>query len=361
MRSFYRFVESFTMSDTQDNSFPFRPSLIAAALALPMFAVQAAELTDMTGRKVQVPDAVERVFAAAPPVVPLVYAIDPGKLVTLNFPFQPEDAPYVSPLVKDLPIVGRYTGEGQPPNPELLAKTDPQLSIAWDIPFIDAEQVEQTFQNLGTPGLFVHLEHLADYPAAFELVGKAIGEEERAALLAEDIRARMRRVGEAVAPIPEVERKRVYFAEGNDGLLTECYDSFHAEVIELAGGYNVMRCETKAMCGRDPVSLEQVEKLDPDVILVDRPKAFAHIKSDPAWSGLRAVREGQVYLVPSKPFNWMGRPPSFMRAVAMEWFANVLYPERFDWDAEQEIKAFYSLYLGVEPEVVDVQAILGKG
>ncbi|MFD2112598.1 ABC transporter substrate-binding protein [Thiorhodococcus fuscus] len=336
-----------------------RRTLLASALLLAGLGVQAAELTDMTGRQVQVPDRIDRVFAVAPPVVPLVYAIDPGKLVTLNFPFKPEDAPYVSPAVKDLPIVGRYTGEGLPPNPELLASTHPQLSIAWDMPFIDAKQVEQTFQNLGTPGLFVHLEHLADYPAALELVGKAIGEEARATLLANDIRARMQRVSEAVGSVPEAERKRVYFAEGPEGLFTECNDSFHAEVIELAGGDNVMHCETKAMCGRDKVSLDQVATLDPDVILVDQPKAFQTIKTDAAWSGLRAVREGQVYLVPSKPFNWMGRPPSFMRAVAMEWFANVLYPERFRWDAETEIKDFYSLYLGVKPEVVDVPAILG--
>lgn len=335
-------------------------SLLVSALFMAGLGAQAAELTDMTGRQVQVPDRVDRVFAVAPPVVPLVYAIDPGTLVTLNFPFKPEDAPYVSPLVKDLPIVGRYTGEGLPPNPELLASTHPQLSIAWDMPFIDATQVEQTFQNLGTPGLFVHLEHLADYPAAFELVGKAIGEEARATLLANDIRTRMQRVKDAVGAIPEAERKRVYFAEGDDGLLTECKDSFHAEVIGLAGGDNLMHCETKAMCGREKVSLDQVATLDPDVILVDRPKAFQIIKTEAAWSGVRAVREGQVYLVPSKPFNWMGRPPSFMRAVAMEWFASVLYPEHFHWDADTEIRAFYALYLGVKPESVDVADILGQ-
>ena len=343
------------------SSLPSRRTLLAAALLLAGPVVQAAELTDMTGRTVRVPDQIDHVFAVAPPVVPLVYAIDPGKLVSLNFPFKPEDAPYVSPAMKDLLIVGRYTGEGPPPNPELLAKTKPQLSIAWDMPFIDAKRVEETFKRLGTPGLFVHLEHLADYPAALGLVGKALGKEARAAELAGAIRTAMSRVEQALGQVPAAERKRVYFAQGPDGLLTECKDSFHAEVIPLAGGVNAMDCETKAMCGRDPVKLEQVKALDPDVILTDQPKFFAAVKTAPAWSDLRAVREGQVYLAPSTPFNWLGRPPSFMRALAMQWLANRLYPERFHWDADAEIRAFYALFLNVKPEAVDVRAILGEG
>lgn len=346
---------------------PFRSShrpsrtLLATALMLAGLSTQAAELTDMTGRTVQVPDRIDRVFAVAPPVVPLVYAIDPGKLVSLNFPFKPEDAPYVSPAVKDLLIIGRYTGEGPPPNPELLAKTHPQLSIAWDMPFIDAKQVEETFQRLGTPGLFVRLERLADYPSALELVGQAIGEEDQATELANAIRSALTRVEQAVRQVPDGERKRVYLAQGPDGRLTECADSFHAEVIGLAGGVNVMDCDTKAMCGRDPVTMEQIKALDPDVILTDHPKFFATAKTDPAWSELRAVREGWIYLAPSTPFNWLGRPPSFMRALAIQWLANRLYPERFPWEADAEIKSFYARFLGVNPEVVDVRAILGEG
>ncbi|TCT21422.1 ABC transporter substrate-binding protein [Thiobaca trueperi] len=341
--------------------FPSHRPLLATALILTGIAAQAAELVDMTGRHVQIPDQVDRVFAATPPIVPLVYAIDPGKLVTLSFPFKPEDAAYIRPEVMNLPIVGRYTGEGPPPNPELLARAAPQISIAWDIPFIDARRVEETFRTLGTPGLFVHLARLADYPAALELVGQAIGEEVRATRLASAIRDAMTRVEQAVGAIPDGERKRVYFAEGPDGLLTECADSFHAEVIGLAGGENVMDCKTQAMCGREKMTLDQIKTLDPDVILADDARFLTHIKTDPAWNALRAVREGQVHLGPTKPFNWLGRPPSFMRALAIQWFANRLYPERFPWDADLEIKSFYELFLGVKPEAVDVRDILGQG
>ncbi|AFL75318.1 ABC transporter substrate-binding protein [Thiocystis violascens] len=340
--------------------FPYRRTLLATALVLAGTA-QSAELVDMTGRRVQIPDRVDRIFAATPPIVPLVYAIDPGKLVTLSFPFQPEDAVYVPPAVMKLPIVGRYTGEGPPPNPAILAKAAPQLTIAWDMPFIDATRVEDSFRWLGTPGLFVHLARLADYPAALELVGQAIGAEARATQLANAIREAMTRVEQAVGTIPDGERKRVYFAEGPEGLLTECADSFHAEVIGLAGGENVMDCKTQAMCGREKVTLEQLKTLDPDAILTDDARFLARVKTDPTWGELRAVREGQVHLAPTKSFNWLGRPPSFMRALAIQWFANRLYPERFPWDADLEITSFYGLFLGVTSDVVNVRDILGQG
>lgn len=338
---------------------PSRLTLLTTALTLAGIGSQAAELTDMAGRQVQVPDTVDHIFAAAPPVVPLVYAIDPSKLVTLNFPFKPRDSAYVSPAVKGLPIIGRYTGEGRVPNPEVLAKAAPQVSIAWDMPFIDAKSVEQTFTQLGTPGLFVHLEHLADYPPALELVGRLVGQEQRAAELGAYIRTAMNRVQAATGQIPPAERKRVYFAEGPQGLLTECNDSFHAEVIALAGGENVMQCETAAMCGREKATFDQIKALDPDVILAEDPRFFVALKTDPAWSELRAVRHDQILLVPTTPFNWMGRPPSFMRAIAIQWLVNRLYPERFPWNAQAEIKSFYALFLGLKPEAVDVSAILG--
>jgi iron complex transport system substrate-binding protein len=333
---------------------------LAAALLLAGAASQAAEVVDMAGRHVQLPAHIDRVFAAAPPVVPLIYALNPNKLITVSFPFKPEDAAYITPAVLALPPVGRYLGEGSVPNPELLARAAPQLTVAWEMPFIDRSKVEQTFQTLGTPGLFVHLEHLADYPAALELVGAAIGEEVRAAELASVIRAALQRVAAAVGAIPASERKRVYFAEGASGLLTECGDSFHAEVITLAGAENVMTCENKMMCGREPTTLAQLKALDPDVIVTDDAKFFASVKTAPAWAELRAVRESQVYQAPTAPFDWMGRPPSFMRVLAMQWLANLLYPEWFAWDATVEIPAFYAQFLGVNPASIKVDALLGR-
>ena len=46
----------------------------------------AREITDMTGRKVQVPDRITRVYASSPPATYLLYALDPALIVGLNSP-----------------------------------------------------------------------------------------------------------------------------------------------------------------------------------------------------------------------------------------------------------------------------------
>ncbi|MBK1732576.1 ABC transporter substrate-binding protein [Thiococcus pfennigii] len=323
-------------------------TLLGGLLVLAASA-QARELVDMKGRTVEVPDQVDKVLTTAPPTTPLVYALDPSRLTAMNFAVKAPDAPYFSPLVRDLPVIGRYLGDGSLPQREAVLAAAPQLGIAWDNRFVDAAAVEKTFADLGIPGLFVRVERLADYPAALALVGRAIGREARAAELGTYIEAALAEVAAAVADVPPGERPRVYFAEGPNGLISECAGAFHAEAIALAGGENVLVCEQKALCGLENVTLEQVRALDPDLILIQSPKFYAAIQQDPAWADLRAVREGRFYQVPTTPFNWMGRPPSFMRALAIQWLANRFYPERFPWDREAETRAFYQRFLGVEP------------
>ncbi|MBB1075870.1 ABC transporter substrate-binding protein [Rhodoferax sp. 4810] len=337
-----------------------RQTLLVSALLAVTSAVNAIEITDMTGRRVMIPAPIERVFPAAPPVVPLLYALNPNKLMAIHFAFRPDDFNYLVPSMRDAMIIGRYTGEGPPPRLDQIMQAKPQLTIGWELPFIDRQRVLDTFQWLQTPGLLLHLDSLTDYPAALELVGNAIGETARAQQLSRYIRDAITRVERAVADIPAAERQRVYFAEGTNGLMTECADSFHAEVIQLAGGVNVMDCKTKMMCGHQPVKLADIQALDPDVILTDQPDFAQHVKTDAAWQQLRAVRNNRVLLAPNTPFNWLGRPPSFMRAIAMQWLAHELYPTHFNWNAQREIPAFYALFLGIKPEQVNTAAILSQ-
>ncbi|AGA91863.1 ABC-type Fe3+-hydroxamate transport system, periplasmic component [Thioflavicoccus mobilis 8321] len=343
----------------------FRPKILPSLLGTLLggllvlaTSAQARELVDMKGRTVAVPDQVDKVLTTAPPTMPLVYVLDPARLTAMNFAVKAQDVPYFSPLVQDLPVIGRYLGDGPLPQREAVLAAGPELGIAWDNRFVDADGVEKTFVELGIPGLYVRVEHLADYPEALALVGRAIGREARAAELGAYIEEAIAEVTRAVADVPPGERPRVYFAEGPNGLISECAGAFHAEAIVLAGGENVLVCEQKALCGLESVTLDQVRALDPDLILIQSPKFYAAIQQDPAWADLQAVREGRFYQVPTTPFNWMGRPPSFMRALAIQWLANRFYPERFPWDREAETRTFYQLFLGVEPSDAQLAEVL---
>ena len=56
--------------------------------------------------------------------------------------------------------------------------------------------------------------------------------------------------------------------------------------------------------------------------------------------------------------NWVDRPPSFMRALGIQWLANALYPKQFPLDLEAETRRFYRLFFGVDLSDAQLVALL---
>jgi iron complex transport system substrate-binding protein len=130
--------------------------------------------------------------------------------------------------------------------------------------------------------------------------------------------------------------------------------------VALAGGRNVHRSESGNERVKDRISLEQVLTYDPDVIVAQDESFFNGVYKDSRWSGLRAVRNHRVYLIPDTPFDWMDRPPSFLRLMGAKWLASVLYPESAGTNIVSETRDFYRLFFGVSPSDQEIRAILGK-
>ena len=76
-------------------------------------------------------------------------------------------------------------------------------------------------------------------------------------------------------------------------------------------------------------SMEQVIVADPEIILTWDRNFFDRVGKDPLWAGVRAVREGRVYLAPTAPFGWIDRPPSLNRVIGLKWLASLFYPDKF--------------------------------
>jgi iron complex transport system substrate-binding protein len=153
-------------------------------------------------------------------------------------------------------------------------------------------------------------------------------------------------------------RPRVYYAEGVDGLCTECDDSIHVQLMKLAGDVNIHRCHTSSHKGFEKISLEQVIMYNPDVIVAQEKVFYDKVLKDAAWSRIKAVREGRVYLIPRAPFNWFDRPPSFMRILGLKWLMHSLYPKEYPLDMIKEARDFYSLFLGVNLSAEDAERVI---
>ncbi|MGD9656178.1 MAG: ABC transporter substrate-binding protein [Methylocystis sp.] len=334
-------------------------ALLAFFLIFPAtLSAVAREIVDIAGRHVTIPDKIDRVYGSSPPVTLLLYALAPEYMIGLNTPYSTSVPKLLRKEIVALPALGSQSGMGRQFNPEEVLSRRPNLVIAWLDRFVDTAKAEASFTKIGLPVVFVKLDSLAEYPAAFRFLGALFNRKERAEELARYIETAQARVAKAVSEIPSAERVRVYYAEGPNGLATECDTSFHAEPITLAGGDNVRHCEQSTHIGMEKISLEDVIALRPELILA-QDKTFAEsVPKNANWRNVPAVAKKRVAYVPHAPFNWLDRPPSYMRALGVQWLANLFYPSRYPLDLNAETKKFYKLFLGVEIDDADVARIM---
>ncbi|ABK99093.1 ABC transporter substrate-binding protein [Pelobacter propionicus] len=314
--------------------------------------VSARTITDMSGRRVSIPDRINRAVALSPPATYLLFCIAPELVCGINFPLPGNEKFYTVERFKKLPVIGGMVGEGRTLNLEVLLKVKPDVAFLWDRRVGGTaafnEQYIRSLSKLGIPTVAVRLDTLEDYPAALLFMGDVLGRRERAARLNRYAVTATAKVKRSLAGLPESKRVRVYYAEGVDGLATEGESSMHTELIPLSGGRNVCRMKPTSLNGQERISMEQLLLYDPDVILVKEQICFQRIWKDPRWKRLRAVRNKRVYLVPHVPFNWFDRPPSYMRLLGIQWLTNLLHPDRYPMDMVRETKAFYRLFVGLE-------------
>ncbi len=331
----------------------FLLSLYAAAVAY------AVPVTDMAGRTVILPDTIRKVYAPSPYGSYMMYSIDPSMLAGLNLPIREEDKKYFPKEVANLPVIGSLAGQGQAANVEVLLKAKPDLLIMWSVSRSAInERTEESLKRLKTPFIYAVAESLSDYPDVYLFLGKVLKREERTKKLSAYSRKTLDDIKNVVNRIPPQKRPSVYYAEGEDGLSTECNDSIHVELLQLAGDKCVHRCHTSNHKGFEKISLEQVILYKPDVILAQEKSFFDRVLKDPAWQNVKAVKEGRVYLIPRAPFNWFDRPPSFMRILGLKWLTSVLYPKEYRIDIIKEAKDFYRLFLGIELSNDEIRRVI---
>ena len=280
--------------------------------------VQALPVTDMAGRKVDLPDPVRKVYAPSPYGSYIMYSVDPSMLAGLNLPIKDEDKKYFPKEVRGLPVIGSIAGQGQSANIEVLLKAKPDLLIMWSANRSAInKKTEESLKRLNVPFVYAVAESLSDYPDVYLFLGKVLKREERTKKLSGYSRKTLEEIKGIVNRIPIEKRPSVYYAEGVDGLSTECNDSIHVELLQLAGDKNVHRCHTSNHKGFEKVSLEQVILYKPDVIIAQDKVFFDKVFKDPAWQNVKAVKEKRVYLIPRHPFNWFDRPPSLCVSLAL--------------------------------------------
>ena len=315
---------------------------------------------DSAGRIVEIPDNIERVYAAGPPASILLYIVAPDRLTGWPRAPRPYERPYLAAEYRDLPETGRLTGRGSTASLEVVLRTRPDL-------IIDFGSINDTYVSLadrvqaqtGIPYLLID-GRFDNTPAALRLVGDILGVSARGEELASYAEALFQELDEAMDGVPEEQRPRVYLARGPDGQETGLKGSINTEIIERAGGVNVADPgDASVRRGIVRSSMEQVIAVDPDTIVTWDENFYRRVGNDPLWAGITAVRDSRVYFSPTAPFGWIDRPPSLNRLMGLKWLSGVFFPDRFPHDLRTETRRFYKLFYHVDLDDADLERLIG--
>ena len=313
---------------------------------------------DMLGTKIEIKK-VEKIHVATPTLLYSLYAIDKDKIAGLNFPFNEDEAKYIDEKILNLPVLGGWFGQGRVPNSEMILQTKPDVILLSDsTKKMGEKKLKSSLGNIDVPLVYLKSNTLEELVLSFSYIGKLVDKEERAKEL-ENYGNESLNLAKEIAK--KVDKKpKVYYAEGNNGLLTDCNTSIHSELINLASGDNVHKCQATNSFGKEAINFEQVLNYNPEIILVYEKEFYKNIYKDKKWQLIDAVKNKKVYFLPKGPFSWFDRPPSFMRLLGLKYVISILHPDLYELDIYEESKKFYKLFLDLDLDDSQINDILGK-
>jgi len=314
---------------------------ILIVLLLAFSDIYARTIIDDYGRSVNVPDKITKIYAASPPLTMSLIAFDPAVIAALNSPFKKEQIPYVGTAASK-PVAGGFFGQGNTPNYEVLAASKPDVIIMWG-KMTGGQSAADRLSALGIPVLLVRNDSIKDLISQFELYGKLTGNTKRADELINYTKETLNLISSLQDNINARKKVHYYFAHGLDGLTSECEGSFHLEPFKYTGAKNALNCRMTSNFGMEKISMEQIFLSDPDIIIAMEAAFASSVRQDPKWKNLRAVKSGHILTVPFVPFNYITRPPSFMRLIGIRWLIHSFYPDLVK-PIDQEKKRFEKLF-----------------
>lgn len=198
-----------------------------------------------------------------------------------------------------------------------------------------------TLTQLGIPVLAVNPESHEALVEMLQLMGTALGLEDRAEALTSYYQEQLDRMAELTQ---DTEAPVVYMGSNSSFLATAPASMYQSTLIRQAGGVNA----GDSLEGDywTDVSYEDVLAMAPQVIVLPAGAEYTvqDVVEDPQLSALPAVQDGAVYQMPGGIEEWDSPVPSGI--LGTMWMTSVLHPdvypfEEFTADAQDFYQTFY--------------------
>ena len=256
-------------------------SRIAPLLGLLAAVLACAEAPTSDGAKSATP---QRIVSLTPALTEILFSVGAGDRVVgvtqyCDFP----------PAAKEKPKVGGYVN----PSVESVLALKPDLVLVSPGP--GTRDSALAMRRAGLRLEIVPAETLEESLAAIELVARYAGAEAAGRDLAAAVRARLDAVAKSVAGAPRVP---TFFCIQTDPIIAAGRDTLPSQLLELAGGSNVVqatrypRLDVEAVAGSRPELILQAR--------MDLASGDAHAEDAfwKRWPSIPAVAHGRVVVLP---------------------------------------------------------------
>lgn len=254
-------------------SHPQNPSRVASSVDSSSLKV-----TDALGRSVIIPKTSLRIVSCDPSITEILYSL--GAEGSLAIGTTMDDQP---PAAKLKPHFNAMSTDMEP----ILAQ-NPNLIIC-----IKDENgsLLPALLKTGIPVLELKAKDLNDVYQSIQLIGEAVGKQQKANEIVTGMRKQITEVSDTVKGLPEPFILPLYG-------INPCYTSgpgvFINDVINASGGRNVVTSNPTG----NVISNEQVVTLNPSIIICD-PYIQSQIEKEAGWSQISAVKNHRYYYDPS--------------------------------------------------------------
>ena len=297
------------------------------------------ELTviDQAGREVTVMKDPESIALCYRVVIRFLINLGVGDRITgigKSEPFLEE----LQPSLKDCIDVGKGVADI-----EALAELKPDLFIH---KASDTETLEAV-QKIGIPAIGIDVETPEEMVTALELLGKVCGAEDKAQELIEYYQGSIERSRSLADTISDEDRVTAIVMGSSIGKVADG-SMLQGRMLETAGAVNCA-ADLKATELWPAAGTEQIFSWDPDYIFITGSEGAVYtaedIYNDPAWSELKAVKNGHVVMIPSERDSW--EFPGVISALGIDYMMSVMYPDLLsESELEKNVSAFYELAYG---------------
>ncbi len=293
-------------------------------------------VTDQAGRKVSIPQPVNRVVTTFIPASLFALCADLSDALVGASNKDGTASIYEALVDPDHPpvLVGnRSVGLSL----ETIFSLKPDLVIMYGQK--DGIRLADHLTKMGVPAIVIVPETMTGVKQSLDLIGRASGRTKHTDAVISAMEAIEARLTHTLKQRP---RKKVYYA-GSRLLTTVSGDMLQHEMIKIAGGTNVSENTHGFFI---TVSREQLLSWNPEVIIAsDRIARQEKQKlENQEFSALSAVKKGAIFEVPAQTY-WDFPSPLAMAGIL--WMAGCTHPDLFPKDTVQaEINRLYDTIFG---------------